>query len=445
VLTEAQGRHALMTRRQLLSLAGCWASTTAVGSGQSPDADITLRIGEITLELAPRKSVRTVAYNGPVPGPLLRVKEGKPVVVDVFNDTADSEMVHWHGLHIPSRVDGSHEEGTPHVPPHDHQRYTFTPSPAGTRWYHSHGHAGRNLRRATYSGQLGMLIVEPERDEGRYDLEIPIVLHEWDPYFTEDMDVDYKLYSVNGKMLGGGEPIRVRPSQRVLFRILNASATLTHRLALPGHQFHVIALDGNAVPCARSVPVLELGPAERVDALVEMDHPGVWILGETHNAQRSAGLGIVVEYAGEKGPPRWIPPAPYTWDYTVFGTDKTAPEPDGRHPLVIREASGHKWSINGKSFPNTDPLTVTANRRYRLIFDNKTAEAHPMHLHRHRFEIVRFAGKPTSGIFKDTVIVPPWREVEVDVVAANPGPTLLHCHQQLHMDAGFMAMMQYST
>jgi len=439
-----------MTRRQLLSLTGCPTASAALGWGQSspreiaPDADITVRIGEVTVELAPGRSVKTVAYNGQAPGPVLRATEGKPLVVDVWNDTAESEMVHWHGFHIPSDVDGAHEEGTPHIPAHDHRRYTFTPNPPGTRWYHSHGHAGRNLHRTTYSGEFGLFIVEPKNAPGRYDLEIPIVLHEWDPYFTEDMDVAYKLFSINGKMLGGGEPIRARQSQRVLFRVLNASATLTHRLALPGHRFNVIALDGNAIAPARSVPVLELGPAERVDALVEMDYPGVWILGETRDAQRRAGMGIVVEYAGAQGPPRWASPEPFTWDYTMFGGNKTAAEPDGKFTLVIRERSGHKWTINGKSFPHTDPILVKANRRYRLIFANQSAEAHPMHLHRHRFEITRFAGKPTSDVSKDTVLVPPWREVEVDVLTSNPGPTLLHCHQQLHMDSGFMAMMQYS-
>ena len=139
-----------MTRRELLSLAGCWVSSAARASGQSPlianppDAEITLRIAEITLELAPRRFVKTLAYNGQAPGPLLRVKEGQTMAVDVWNDTGESEMVHWHGFHIPSDVDGAHEEGTPHIPPHDHRRYTFTARPAGTRWYHSHGHAGRS-------------------------------------------------------------------------------------------------------------------------------------------------------------------------------------------------------------------------------------------------------------------------------------------------------------
>src|SRR5690349_6004819 len=120
-----------MNRRRFLSLAGCGLYSAASGFDQEPAADITLRIGDVTLDLAPRHSIKTLAYNGQVPGPVLRVAEGKTIAVDVFNDTADQEMVHWHGLHIPSDVDGAHEEGTPHVPPHEHRRYTFTASPAG--------------------------------------------------------------------------------------------------------------------------------------------------------------------------------------------------------------------------------------------------------------------------------------------------------------------------
>lgn len=445
-----------MTRRQLVSLTGGWVSSAllrASAQSSSPaartsDADITLHIGETTAELAPGRLVRTLAYNGQVPGPLLRATEGKSIAVDIWNDTREPQMVHWHGLHIPSDVDGAHEEGTPHVPANERRRLVFTPRPAGTRWYHAHGPAGKNLHKTTYSGQFGMLIVDPRDDAGRYDQEVPIILHEWEGYFTDDGDVDYKLFSINGKMLGAGEPIGVRRSQRVLFRFLNASATLSHRLALPGHKFNVIALDGNTLATPRSVPILDIAPAERVDAFVEMDQPGIWILGELLETQRRAGLGIVLEYAGERGAPRWISPAPFTWDYTFFGAAvdpaAAAPQADGRFPLVIKSGSGHQWTLNGKSFPHTDTLMVKANRRYRLIFDNQSAEAHPLHLHRHTFEITKFAGKPAAGVFKDTVVVPPWKQVEVDVIASNPGPTLMHCHQQLHMDMGFMMMMQYS-
>jgi len=87
------------------------------------------------------------------------------------------------------------------------------------------------------------------------------------------------IFSVNDKALGAGEPIRVKPGERVLFHFLNASAIENRHLALPGHKFNVIALDGNAVPTPGAVDVLMLGPGERIDAWVEMNQPGVWILG----------------------------------------------------------------------------------------------------------------------------------------------------------------------
>ncbi len=80
--------------------------------------EFTLNIGPVTVELAPNRIISTVGYNGMSPGPLLRVKEGVPVTVNVVNDTDVPEFVHFHGLLIPSDVDGSEEEGTAPVPPH---------------------------------------------------------------------------------------------------------------------------------------------------------------------------------------------------------------------------------------------------------------------------------------------------------------------------------------
>ena len=414
-----------------------------------PAADITLRIAEVEWELAPKRSIRTIAYNGQVPGPLLRATAGRPLTVDVWNETKEAELVHWHGMHIPPDVDGAYEEGTPPVPPNGGRRqYQFTPEPAGTRWYHSHGSAGRNLKKSTYTGQFGMFVVDTAgADAGAYDHEVPLLLHEWEPRFSNEgpLDVEFRSFSINGKMSGAGEPIRVGVSQRVLFRIVNASATLHHRLALPRHRFLVTALDGNTVPNPQPVPIVDVAPGERVDAVVEMNAPGVWILGEVRADQRASGMGIVVEYADQAGPARWEPPPAFSWDYGAFGGAQTPPDPDGRVSLVFRAtADGHHWTINGKSHPRADPIVVQANKRYRLLLDNQSANDHPVHLHRHSFEVVRVADRPMSGIWKDVVVVPAWKQVEVDVPAVHPGVTLFHCHQQFHMDMGFMTMMHYA-
>ena len=127
----------------------------------------------------------------------------------------------------------------------------------------------------------------------------------------------------------------MQPGQRVLMHLLNASAAQIHRVALPGHKFQVIALDGNPVPSPQPVDVIEIAPGERVDAIVEMNNPGVWILGEVRNVARQSGMGVVVEYANQQQRAQWTPPPKSRWDYTIFGTTDAASRarPDHRHGL----------------------------------------------------------------------------------------------------------------
>jgi len=450
-----------MERREFLALVGGAASVELarrIGLQTTPEtskADVTMRISPVEMEVAPRRWIKTTGYNGMAPGPVLRIREGQRVSVNVINETKIPELLHWHGLFIPPEVDGSEEEGTPLVPPGRSWQYSFVPRPAGTRWYHSHIHAGRDMKRATYTGQFGVLYIEPKDEPGRYDSEIFLALHGWEPYLTAQgeegsLEVAYPVYSINSHALGSGDPVRVKEGDKVLFRIVNASATAQHRIALSGHKFEVLSLDGNAVPAPREVDTIEMGPGERVDAVVAMNQPGVWILGEADDQVRNSGLGIVVEYANRSGAPQWTAPSKAPWDYTIFGREAAeTPEPAGGVvPLVFRKKfAGHNWvdnwTINGKSFPKTDPIRVRANSRYRLRFDNQSNEAHPVHMHRHSFELTKFAGKATSGVMKDVVVVPAMKQVEVDFTADNPGRTLFHCHQQLHMDYGFMTMVEY--
>jgi FtsP/CotA-like multicopper oxidase with cupredoxin domain len=423
-------------------------------------ADLSLRIAPLKLELAPGRIVDTVGYNGTVPGPLLRVKEGQRVTIDVRNDSDVAELVHWHGLKVPSDVDGAMEEGTPMIPPGGEARYTFVARPSGTRWYHTHAIAGKDLRRSLYSGQYGFFYVEPTSEPGNYDHEVFIAVHQWQPYFVSMQDlkkgpppnngleVMYRSASFNNKALAHGEPIRVKEGHRVIFRILNSSATDEVSIALPGHTFRVVALDGNSVRTPRSLPVLTLAPAERVHAIVEMNQPGIWVFGSTDDDERAMGMGIIVEYAGRRGEPRWSKPQEANWDYTVFGNNAQTPQPDHRFGLVFEKIPGgrggiNRWTINGKSFPDTDPLPVQTGRRYRLVLQNKSGDAHPIHLHRHTFEITKFEDKGTSGVFKDVINVPRYQSAEVDFVADDPGLTLFHCHMQLHQDFGFMTLVKY--
>lgn len=601
-------------------------------------ADYTLQIRDSPIELAPNRIVSTTTYNSQFPGPLLRFKEGRPVTVDILNDTDTPEQLHWHGQKVSVDIDGAAEEGTPYVPAHGRRRITFTPRPAGLRFYHTHNRAGANLYAGTYSGQAGPVYIEPKDDPGNYDREIFLVLKEFEPTFSRGGDmpqdflsptprnkaleeagesamkaslakgvphgyeVGYSSFTINGRMLGHGEPIRVRRSQRVLFHILNASATEIRSLALPGHTFQVLALDGNPVPNPARVPVLWIGTAERISAVVEMNHPGVWILGDLDNDDRGHGMGIVVEYAGQPGQPQWIAPPPFRWSYSHFARPgAVAPAPDQTFELTLAKDNAalegfNRWTINGIAFPasamseltpslppvsylgpgyvlRTEPglacpsadgvvgtfqsvsypvgtcptprgplsrylpacfslpfhavnyppasytepgilpwppagnslascppassshssdcrsrypqsrsdsnhaqlgslsrfaqSSVTAYRsdspasaamnarplaqfllhegkRYRLRLRNASDDIHPIHLHRHTFEITGIAGQSTAGVLKDVFMLGGYQEAEIDFIADNPGLTLFHCHQQLHMDFGLMTLFDYA-
>jgi FtsP/CotA-like multicopper oxidase with cupredoxin domain len=461
--------------------------TLAQSTSREP-ADYVLRIAPGRIDLGGDHMVSTTLYNNQFPGPLLRFTEGKRVTVEIHNDTDIPEVAHWHGQIVPSEVDGAVEEGTPVIAPHGVRRYSFVPRPAGLRFLHTHVFAGADLSRGTYSGQAAAVYVEPALNPGAYDREVFLVLKEFEPSWHHggDMDMDFlsgepsaelkqigraaaeknqrshkekgfeasfESFCINGKMLGFAEPIRVKDGERVLFHVLNASAGETRSLALPGHSFRVLALDGNPVPRQVHAPVLWLGTAERVSAIVEMRHPGVWVLGDLDDDDRRRGMGIVVEYAGQSGEPKWVKPKNYKWDYSIFGKPNASPSlPDETIEMLIVKNNAaldgfNQWTLNGDAFSmaSMKPVyTLQRGRRYRLKFRNASDDIHPLHLHRHSFELVRVGGKPTSGIIKDVVMLGGYQEAEFDFVADNPGLTLLHCHQQLHMDFGFMTLFRYA-
>jgi FtsP/CotA-like multicopper oxidase with cupredoxin domain len=491
---EPKGRS--LGRRRFLARLGGFAAlagdlpalarATARTLGEPPD--YTIRIGTGLVELAPDRIISTTMYNGQFPGPLLRFVEGRRTLVDIINDTDAPEQLHWHGQTVPVDVDGAEEEGTPFVAAHGMRRIAFTPGPSGFRFYHSHRHAGAALDSGQYSGQVGAVYIEPRGEPGRYDREIFLVLKEFEPFLTRGGDmpqdflapagavralhtagelamraslargmphgyeVGYRLFSIDGRMLGHGEPIRVKAGERVLFHVLNGSATEIRSLALPGHTFTVIALDGNPVPTPLNVPVLWIGTAERVSAVVEMRHPGVWIMGDLADADRVHGMGTIVEYAGHGGAPVWAPPPPYHWNYARFGRANPTPSaPDEMIEMTFAKNNAardgfNEWTINGVPFaPDRMEPTfhLRQGKRYRVRMRNGSDDIHPIHLHRHSFELTRIMNVPTAGVIKDVVMLGGYQTMDVDFVADNPGPTLFHCHQQLHMDFGFMALFDY--
>ena len=428
-------------------LAGCGRQPAMSGAkegGMQPGdpADYTLTIAVTPVELAANRIVSTTTYNGQFPGPLLRFKEGQHVTIDIHNQTDTPEQLHWHGQFLSTDVDGSAEEGTPFIPAHGSRRIAFTPKPSGYRFYHTHVRAGANLSAGQYTGLVGPVYIEPKNNPGNYDREVFLTLKEFGPTLSRggDMAMDflapattvkelkdsgenamnaslakgmphgfevgYDSFTINGRMLGSGEPIRVKQGERVLFHVLNGSATEIRSLALPGHTFTVVAMDGNPIPAPVTVPGLWLGTAERVSAIVEMNHPGIWIMGDTANDDRQHGMGTVVEYAGQKGKPLWVAPSPFHWNYAQFGEAGAAvAAPDQVFEMTFAKQNAadggfNRWTINDVAFAEDrmQPMfRVQQGKRYRLRMRNASDDIHPIHLRRHSFELTRVAGQAVSG------------------------------------------------
>jgi FtsP/CotA-like multicopper oxidase with cupredoxin domain len=487
------------SRRDFLRRSGATISAFLLSPmllpGDQGDAqpDYTIRIGATPIEVAHNRILSTVTYNGQFPGPLLRFKEDRQVTIDILNDTDTPEQLHWHGQKIATDTDGAAEEGTPFIPMRGKRRISFAPNPAGFRFYHTHNRAGANLYAGQYTGQVGPVYIEPKDNPGRYDREVFLVLKEFEPTLSRggDMDMDflspsapdralkeagekamksslakgmprgyevsYRVFTINGRMLRHGEPIRVKQGERVLLHVLNGSATEIRSLALPGHLFRVVALDGNPVPNPSHVPVLWIGTGERISAFVDMDHPGVWILGDLSNDDRGHGMGVVVEYSGRSGKAQWVTPPPFRWSYARFAkAGATPPSPDETIEMTFTkhnaaEEGFNRWTINGVAFSMDGMLGesvpamfhVKQGKRYRLRMRNSSDDIHPIHLHRHSFELTNLAGISTAGILKDVVMLGGHQIYEIDFIADNPGLTLFHCHQQLHMDFGFMTLFDY--
>jgi FtsP/CotA-like multicopper oxidase with cupredoxin domain len=469
----------MLTRRRFTQLGAMISASAALGraaqmqmpanSGMSgpaapvagaPAPDFTLEIASYLFEASPKHRFQTVAYNGQVPGPLLRMKQGQEITVEMHNKSADPEIVHFHGLFLPSEIDGAMEEGTPMIPAGGSARYTFAPNPAGFRWFHTHTFAGNDLRKAQYGGQHGFLIIDPSTPNPNapaFDREVFLALHDWGGREMGSGDGStmpmYDVSTINGKMLGFGEPVRVKQRERVMMHILNSSPTEVHWVALAGHSFRVVALDGNQVARPHALEMLRLAPAERISAIVEMSQPGVWVLGEVRRHVQAAGMGIVVEYQNSTGAPKWIQPPDLAWDYGQFAA-QTGAVPTTEDAIEIpltfdSKFEGHGnpeiWRINGKSYPDTDEPVLQAGKRYRLVMNNLSQDDHPIHLHRHTFEVTRLGDAPRMrGLRKDVVLIPAKSTSTVEFTANHPGRTLFHCHQQDHMDRGFMMVFRYA-
>jgi multicopper oxidase len=422
-----------------------------------------------------------LAYNGGIPGPLLRVRQGQRLRVTYVNRTGEPSTIHWHGMILPNAMDGVPDLTQAAVADGATFLYTFAASPTGTRWYHSH------TPLQTFKGLFGMIVVDDPRDEPA-DQDLALIFHDVpkmssvdaamkgtssapmvDPSGSPELlamsaddkmgdEVAYVAHCINGACYPQTKPIVVKIGHRVRLRILNANPTQTRYVRLAGQTLRVTHSDGNPLPRPLEVDVLRIGVAERYDAWFEVTKPGAWLLQAVSADSMAFEQAVVIQTPGMEGAtPLAVQntlEGARVFSYELAGGMLASGEPPRAERINTRKTyvldggkfGSDRWTMNGEIYPNTERLAVRRGDRVEVSFTNKTDMHHPMHLHGHTFEIVEMNGRALRlPLAKDTSLVDPnggkmtWRFA----ADSPPGRWLLHCHNDIHMMDGLMTEVVY--
>jgi len=450
---------AILAPASALAMGGVPYSLPWDGKATGNVKEFSLSIGKVQWEIEPGKVVDAYAYNGQVPGPLLRVTEGDTVRITVNNTLDAPTTVHWHGLDLPLSQDGVPGYSQDPIPPGGSYTYEFIATPAGTRWYHSHVDELHQLG----GGLTGALIVDPREPSGPpADREYTLMTNEWgklNPADASSWASDHAAmlvnnyicsladnFTINGKTYAGSAPLVVNQGERVRLRLINAGMTQTQRFALAGHRLTIVSSDGNPLAQPVDTDVVQLGAGERADVEFTANNPGRWQLRGIFADQAARGLAVDVVYSGHEGDAAQRPNLSglQTASYADFSGPAHPIAADKSFELHLNELQdGTGWTINGKLSPDTEPLEAQAGQRIRIALINDGFEDHPFHLHGHSFQVVSANGQPIDGPIKDTLLIRQGERYEIEFEANNPGTWLLHCHNAVHMAGGMMTEIVY--
>lgn len=279
-----------------------------------------LQIQEILHEIRPGVTVRAWGFNRQVPGPEIRVQEGDTVRIIFYNNHTENHTIHWHGIPVPSNMDGVPGVSQKVVEPKQSYVYEFVARPSGTFMYHCHVDAGHHID----MGMYGAFIIEPKNEAKQWDKEFVLLLDEWNtkhvhqagtgegpdgiPYFSGNpkFKPQWDHFLINGKSYPATESITVRGGERVKIRLINIGLQ-PYSMHLHGHTFLVTHRDGYTLESPFYADTILIGPGERYDILFTANNPGDWMLhdhaGGTLNAGfEPGGMMIHIHYEGFENP-----------------------------------------------------------------------------------------------------------------------------------------------
>ena len=403
------------------------------------------------------------AYNGQVPGPTLRLRQGDRLSVNVRNGLSEGTTVHWHGVRLPNAMDGVPVITQPAIEPGGEFLYDFTVPDAGTFFYHPHQKSYEQVGR----GLAGALIVE-EREPPKVDRDVVWVLGDWRldvdasirGGFGSFMDISHNGRVGNTVTINGRVPdqFAVRAGERIRLRLINAAAARVFSLQFAGHRPSIIAFDGQPVePHEADGGRIVLGPAMRADLILDMtSNPGSRHVVQDDFYPQLAYELVRIAYSSEP-PLRPRPEEPVRLPRNPLSEPSLSAAE--RHEVTFTGGMmgdmramprGMAWAVNGISkgcgdgASAFDPLFVMRRgRTYVLNLVNGTAWHHPIHLHGHSFRVLTRNRNPTRHReWLDTVMLAPRESAEIAFVADNPGDWMFHCHVLEHQAGGMMACIR---
>jgi FtsP/CotA-like multicopper oxidase with cupredoxin domain len=422
----------------------------------------------------PRTGV--LAYDGSVPGPVLRLRQGEPARIILENGLDQDTTVHWHGIRLPNAMDGVPGLTQPPIKPGESFLYEFTPPDAGTFWYHPHAHSLQQIGR----GLAGALIVE-EREPVAVDRDLLWMLQDWRlapdgqiaSGFGNMMDAAMSGRVGNVMTINGALPVDqpVQAGERVRLRLANAALARMMALRFEKHNPVIVAIDGQ--PCEPHEPDggrILLGPAMRIDVIIDMQgDPGkrYAVIDDFYD-----GLAYTLtNLAYDVGPPLRTHPL----DATLALPRNPLPEPDlvnaERQEIVLQGGmmgggklsgmggmmgmatpgmdGGAAWAINGMSMTGDGhagmpPLfSLKRGASCILTIRNETAWWHPMHIHGFSPLVLVRNGVPVPHRrWQETVLMAPKDTLDFAFVADILGDWMLHCHVVDHQTAGLMTVFR---
>jgi FtsP/CotA-like multicopper oxidase with cupredoxin domain len=435
----------------------------------------TLRLAPTTQNLVGAANPATAvwAYNGAIPGPELRFRQGERLRIEVQNALDVDTTVHWHGVRVPNAMDGVPQLTQQPIKANGGKfLYEFELRDAGTYWYHPHLGSPEQVARGLY----GPLIVD-EAQPPAVDREVTWMLGDWRldrearivADFGNFMDASHagrigNTVTVNGAIR---ETFDLRAGERIRLRLVNAANARIFALEFRGHEPMVIALDGHPVaPHRAERGRVVLGPSMRADVLLDAtgDPGGAYQVVDDFYQRRAYRL-LDLKYGKERvkggragAPLPKLAPNPLSEPDLAkaqrhrveFGGGMMGNMPGMGTGGMQGMQTSHRmaWTVNGKPMPDNghahDPiLELGHGRSYVLELVNDTAWHHPIHLHGHVFRVVSRDGKPTRHReWLDTVLLDPRSRAEIAFVADNPGGWMLHCHVLEHQASGMMAVMR---